>query len=597
MDTVTLSVVRGALEQVANEMDLHFIHSAFSPIISEMNDCANGIYHPTTAETISQGQYGLPVFLANMQLAVRTLIPVVEAAGGWRPGDVWAVNDPYLAGTHLSDVTMVAPYYRDGKVVALLASTGHWMDIGGGAAGGWAPQSTNIHQEGILIPPMRLVEGGVLNETLTGFILRNLRLPAEVRGDIAAMQSVFDVGQKRLDTLYDRYGVEEMESGIDEMMARSETLMRSYIAEMPDGDHRFVDYIDNDGHSDQRLPIELCVTVKGDQLHLNFAGTAPSPKGTLNLPEITTISVCYVAIKHLFPEVPVNGGTFRPFTFDIPEGCLLAAEYPKPVGGYLEVSSAVMNVLFGAMAPALPDRASAAWFGTTGALTFGGTHPETGRYFVSTWIYPGGYGASKAGDGLVHGTSPLSLARIMSFELAERRAPIRFKEVALRENTGGAGWHRGGCGSTYEIGVWSECSVSILGDRSEHTPFGIFGGAAGAGNEVGFKTDDRSWTPEMRSKCQNVTLRPGDQVRASSPGGGGYGDPLDRALESVEADLNLGYVSEATAQDVYGVVVAFKSPIGDRWRYELDKDASRKVRQDRKRQNETKGVNGDGIAH
>lgn len=579
MDAVTLSVVRGALDQVANEMDLHFIHSAFSPIISEMNDCANGIYHPTTGETIAQGQYGLPVFLANMQLAVARMIEIVKDAGGFKPGDVWATNDPYLAGTHLSDVTMIAPFFRDGEVVALLASTGHWMDIGGGAPGGWAPNSTDIHQEGVMIPPVCLVKAGVLDETIARFILSNLRLPAEVRGDIEAMRSVFDVGQKRLERLYDRYGVKEMSEGVDEMMNRSEKMMRSYISEIPDGEYCFLDHLDNDGHVDAALAIQLKVRVEGDELNFDFAGTAEAPRGTLNLPLSTTISTCYVAIKHLFPEVPVNGGTFRPMHFSVPRGCLLAAEYPKPVGGYLEVSSALMNVVFGAFAPALPNRAPAAWFGTTGALTFGGKHPETGRYFISTWIYPGGYGGSHASDGLVHATSPLSLAKIMSFELAERRAPIRFKEVALREDTGGPGQRRGGCGSSYEVEVWSECSVSMLGDRVDHRPFGVSGGGEAVGNDVTFHLAGAEWKPAMRSKCQNIVMRPNDGVKASSPGGGGFGDPLTRPIESVEMDLNLGYVSQRVAEDIYGVVVATKTTHGNRSRYVLDSVATAVKRQ------------------
>ncbi|WEJ57023.1 hydantoinase B/oxoprolinase family protein [Devosia sp. FJ2-5-3] len=578
MDTVTLSVVRGALDQVANEMDLHFIQSAFSPIISEMNDCANGIYHPVTGETIAQGQYGLPVFLANMQLAVGRLIPIVEENGGFRPGDVWAVNDPYLAGTHLSDVTMISPFYHEGEVVALLASTGHWMDIGGGAAGGWAPNSTDIHQEGTMIPPFKLVSEGVVDEGALRFVLANLRLPVEVRGDIAAMRSVFDIGQKRLARLYERYGAAEMASGVTEMMDRSEKLVRSYISELPDGEYEFVDHIDNDGHSDEALPIRLRAIVRGDELLFDFTGTAKSPRGTLNLPEITTMSACYVGFKHLFPEVPINGGTFRPIRFVIPQDSMLAAKYPKPVGGYLEVSSAVMNVVFGALAKVTPERAPAAWFGTTGALTFGGIHPDTGRYFVSTWIYPGGYGGSATSDGLVHGTSPLSLAKIMSFELAERRAPIRFRNVSLRDDTGGAGARMGGCGSSYEIETLADCSISILGDRVDHQPFGILGGGEGAGNDVTFSLQGQPWVPPMRSKCQNVMMRAGDWVRASSPGGGGYGNPLDRSLELVERDLNLGYISRETAEAVFGAVIAEETRAGDRSRYALDMPASQSKR-------------------
>jgi N-methylhydantoinase B len=574
MDAVTLSVVRGGLDQVANEMDLHFIRSAISPIISEMKDCASGIFHPATGEMIAQGQFGLPMFMANMQVAISRMIPLIANAGGLKEGDVWFVNDPYIAGTHLSDIIMVAPYFRDGSLVALLASMGHWMDIGGAAAGGLAPNASDIHQEGIRIPPMKLIDRGKMNDLVLNLVLANLRLPSEVRGDIAAMLSVFDVGRRRLDLIYGRYGAKEMADGIAEMMVRSENQMRTYISEIPEGEYRFEHFIDNDGHVDQALKLALTVRVKNSEFEFDFTGTAVAPKGPLNLPDATTMSACYVALKHLFPEVPINGGTFRAARFKIPKGTLVAAEYPKPVGGYLEIVSSVMNVVFGALAPVLPERTPAEWFGTAGALIFGGTHPETGRYFVSAWIYPGGYGASRQSDGLVHGTSALSTAQIMSFELSERRAPIRFERVNIREDSGGAGWHSGGCGSTYEISAWSDCVLSVLGDRVDHPPSGVFGGRPAAGNEVVLRTGGRKWIPPMRSKYENLLLHPGDSVCASSPGGGGFGDPLDRAIEAVERDLNLGYISTKTATEVHGVVIARTSELGDRFRYELDRDAT-----------------------
>lgn len=556
MDPVTLSVVRGALEQVADEMDLHLIRSAISPIISEMYDCGSGIFHPETGETIAQGHYGLPIFLASMQLLVQNLIPYVNARGGFCEGDVWAVNDPYFSGTHLPDIRMVAPYFRDGKLLALMATTGHWMDIGGASAGGWAPNATDIHQEGLLIPPHKLCEGGLPNETATSFILSNLRLPVEVGGDMQAMLNVFNVAHAGLDRLMSRYGEHTFVSAVDEMMVRSERQIRSYINELPEGEYPFSDYLDNDGNTDAPIPLSLTVKVSKGQLEFDFTGSAPNPRGPMNLSRNTTISTCFVALKHLFPDVPVNGGTFRALKFTIPDGSIFAAEYPRPVGGYLEVVGCLMNMVFGALAPAMPDRAPAAWFGTTGVFNFSGINPDTGRFFVSTWIYPGGYGGTRATDGLVHGTSPLSLARIMSFELTERRTPIRFERVALREDSGGAGWHAGGCGSIFEITTLSECTFTVLGDRVDHNPFGVLGGGEAAPNDIVFTLDGKEWRPPMRSKCQNLLMQPGDRVRASSPGGGGYGDPLDRSIEDIERDLALGYLHAKRAEAAYGVVFA-----------------------------------------
>lgn len=570
IDPVTLAVVRGSLEQIADEMDLHLIHAAISPIISETNDCAHGIFHPETGETIAQGRYGLPVFLANMQFTTQNVVKIAKAQGGFKPGDLWILNDPYLGGTHLQDVQLVAPYFVGDRLFALFASTGHWMDIGGSVPGGWAPKAQEIHQEGMLIPALKLYDGGKLNEPLVEMFRANVRLPDQIHGDLTAMTNVFNVGKRGLDRLVERYGVERLEACIAEMMARSEKQMRSYIEEIPDGTYRFEDYIDNDGIIDRPLKISLALTVKGSDMHFDFTGSAPTSRGPLNLSRNTTMSGCYVAMKHIFPEVPVNGGAFRPATFTIPDGTVVSAEYPTAVGGYLEVLGRVNDVVFGALAQAIPDRAPAAPFGTIGVCTVGGRHPNTGNFFVGVFPYPGGYGASKLSDGLVHGTPPISMANFMSLEMSEHRYPLRFDFFRMREDSGGAGWHRGGCGSEYRFTAWSDMVASVLGDRADFPPFGIAGGGPAQPNRVEFHTGGKTWLPEMRSKHENQPLLAGDGIHACSPGGGGFGDPLERDAAEVERDLNLGYISRETAERDYGVIIAGTRALGDRLIYQVD---------------------------
>jgi N-methylhydantoinase B len=571
MDPVTLAVVRGSLEQIGDEMDLHLIHAAISPIISETNDCANGIFHPRTGETIAQGRYGLPVFLAYMQFTVQNLIKVAEAEGGFQDGDVWIVNDPYFGGSHLQDVQLVAPHFVDGKLFALMANTGHWMDIGGNVPGGWAPKAQEIHQEGIIIPPVKLYEGGTLNTALVKMFTANVRLPGEIAGDLAAMANVFTIGRRGLDALVKRYGRETVDACLDEMIERSETQMRSYIAEIPDGTYSCSDSFDNDGIVDEPIPIAVAVTVKGDGMHVDFTGTAGRTRGPLNISRNTALSSCYVALKHIFPDVPVNGGTFRPITFTVPDGSMLAAEYPAAVGAYLEPVGRILDLLFGALAQAIPDRVPAPFFGTTGVCTVSGTHPRTKSYFVGVFPYPGGYGASKASDGLVNGNPPQSMANFMSLELSEHRFPLRFDYFALREDSGGAGFHRGGCGTTYGFTVQSDSIVSVLGDRADTPPFGVAGGGPAEPSVVRFRTGGQTWTPEFRGKQEKQLLRDGDGVDLQSPGGGGFGNPLERDLDAVERDLNLGYVSPRTAADVYGAVIAEIVRVAGRDRYVLDR--------------------------
>ena len=555
IDPVTLAVVRGALEQIADEMDLHLIHAAISPIISETNDCAHGIFHPETGETIAQGRYGLPVFLANMQFTVQNILKLADADGGFQPGDLWILNDPYVCGTHLQDVVLVSPHFVDGRLFCIFANTGHWMDIGGGVPGGWAPKATEIHQEGMLIPPLKLYEAGRLNRQVVQMFLGNVRLPDQIAGDLSAMTNVLGIGRRGIDTLVARYGAETLRGCFEEMMQRYEQQMRSYIADIPNGTYACEDWFDNDGVTDAPMRIVLALTVEDGTLHFDFTGTAPQSIGPINLALTTTLSSCFVALKHIFPEVPVNGGAFRPTRFTIPEGSLLSVQYPGPVGGYLEVVGKLIDLTFGALAQAIPDRTPAPCFGTTGVVTIAGKHPDTGRYYVGVFPYPGGFGGSHATDGLVHGTPPQSMANFMSIEMSEHRYPLRFDYFALREDSGGAGFHRGGCGSEYGFSLLSDTLVTVLGDRVDHAPFGIAGGGSAAPNYVAFTTGGGDWIPPLRSKLEKQPMKAGEMLHAASPGGGGFGDPLTRDVAAVERDVRLGYVAQETAERLYGAVM------------------------------------------
>ena len=314
-------------------------------------------------------------------------------------------------------------------------------------------------------------------------------------------------------------------------------------------------------------------------MHFDFTGSAPTALGPMNMSRNTTVSSCFVAIKHLFPDVPVNGGTFRPITIEVPPRTVLSAEYPAPCGGYLEPMGRVIDVVFGALSKAMPERAPASFFGTIGVVAISGTHPKRRNYFVGVFPYPGGYGATRASDGLVNGTPPQSMANFMSLEMSEHRFPLRFDYFRLREDSGGAGWHRGGCGTEYGFTVWGDTTVSVLGDRAEHAPFGICGGQSAKANEVTFVTQGKTWQPEWLSKQDKQPLLPGDALRAASPGGGGYGDPLTRDLAAVERDLNRGYISRTTAENTYGVVVAEEVPVTTgRNQFRLDEAASQQRR-------------------
>ena len=518
-DPVTLAVVRGALEQVADEMDLHLIRAAISPIISETNDCAHGIYDPTTGETVAQGSYGLPQFLANMQFTVQRIIAAAAAEGGFADGDLWITNDPYLSGTHLNDVVLVSPVFVHGRLLALFANTGHWMDMGGSVPGGWAPSATEIHQEGIIIPPLKLYEAGRYNAALVRLVTANVRLPRQVEGDLAAMVNVFHVGRRGLGALVAKYGEETLGACICEMMDRSETQMRALVAAIPDGTYRAEDWFDNDGVVDAPLRVVLSLTVSGSDLHFDFTGTAGAARGPMNISDSTTKSMCLVALKHVFPDVPVNGGAFRPARFTIPAGTILAAAYPSPVGGTTDVTQRVVDLVFEALVQAIPDLVPAAPFGTTGVATLSGRDPRTGGFFVAVYPYPGGYGGSRGSDGLVNGTPPGSMAKFMSVEMSEHRYPLRFDYYRIREGSGGAGTHRGGCGSAYGITALTPVRAVRAGGPGGPPAARRAGRRCpAAANEVRITTAGQEWTPPFRSKIERQPLAAGDSVRLASPG-------------------------------------------------------------------------------
>lgn len=571
IDHISLAVIKGSLEQVTNEMDTILIKSSLSPIIAETNDMANGIYHPKTGETIAQGSLGLPVFLSNMQFAVQSVIKSVNDVSNFKPGDIFILNDPYLGGTHLQDTQFVRPIFYDGELFCFLANTGHFMDIGGGTPGGWAPTATEIYQEGIMLPPVKLYSEGKLNEDLLKFFLKNIRLPEQVLGDIEAMRNALETGESRLVEVIDRYGKSDVIACLDEMISRSEKQMASYISEIPDGIYKFEDYLDNDGIVD--TPFKICISIKvsGSKMEVDFTGTDPNTVGPMNLSYSTTVCACHIALKHVFPDVPVNGGTFKPINFIIPEGTLVYAKPPHSVSGYTEVLGRVIDVFFGALQKAVPEKVPAASFGTTGVMTIGGVHPETEKYYVGVFPYPGGYGGSKESDGLIHGNTPQSMANFMSIESSEHRYPIMFECFKLREGSAGSGYHRGGPGTSYTIRSLSDnMVVSIMGDRAKYQPFGIEGGKSSVSNKVVFHLESGDMIPEMQTKIDKQIVKRNDSIEVHSPGGGGHGDPFTRSPELVLEDLNNHFITEEQARLDYGIKFHKKVTEHGYVYYELD---------------------------
>jgi N-methylhydantoinase B len=557
IDPVTLAVLKGRLEQIADEMDATLFRSAFNPIIAEAHDASHGLYHAESGETLIQGKSGLPVFVGAMSFAVRAVIDkLAREANTAAPGDVYIFNDPYDGGTHLSDFKLVRPYYRDGALFCWLASVGHWHDVGGNVPGNYNPVATESFQEGMLIPPVKLFDRGVLQPDIIAILQANSRLPGSLYGDLNGQINALELGEQRLTALLDEYGAETVNEALQQLRARAAELMRSYIAELPDGTYSAEDWLDNDGITDAPLKIALDLVVAGDRLHLDFSRSSAACDGPVNISRATAIASCYVALKHVFKDVPANAGVLEPIAFTIPETSLLSVSAPKPVGGYTETILRVIDVIFVAVAQAAPELSNGCAYGTINALSLAG-HRADGRRWVMFSFFGGGHGGHPEGDGLNHGNAPISTATIPPLEILEAAYPVRFTQWALRGDSGGPGRHRGGCGAVYEIELLEErADVFLFGERGKFAPPGVAGGRGGARNRFHYQQDDGLHEPPMVSKMVGIKLKKGQRLRLETPGGGGYGPAAQRDPARVAEDVRLGYVSAAAARDDYACAVS-----------------------------------------
>ena len=543
MDPVTLAVLKGRLEQIADEMDATLFRSAFNPIIAEAHDASHGLYDSISGETLVQGKSGLPVFVGVMAFAVKAVIDKTSSSGGVQPGETWIFNDPYEGGTHLSDFKLVRPFYFEGSLFCHLASVGHWHDVGGNVPGNYNPVATESFQEGMHIPPVRLIRNGELNHELIEILQCNSRQPGSLFGDLNGQLNALDLGEKRLRSLLEEYAVETVQEAFKELKLRAEQLMRANISELPDTTISCEDFLDNDGIVDQPLRIGLELTVSADVMTLDFSKTSNACAGPVNISRSTAIASCYVALKHLFQEVPANSGVLEPIRFVIPDGCLLDAKAPKPVGGYTETILRVIDVVFQAMAKIAPERSNGCAYGTINALSLAG-HRKDGRRWVMFSFFGGGHGGHPEGDGLNHGNAPISTATIPPLEILEAAYPIRFTQWALRPDSGGPGKHRGGLGAVYEIELLEEeADVFLFGERGRYAPAGVAEGQEALPNRFFYEQDDGFHEPPMVSKMTGIHIRKGQRLRLETPGGGGYGNPESRSQMSIKKDRELGYIT------------------------------------------------------
>lgn len=555
LDAVTLAVIQAGLQQVCDEMDLTFSRAAFSPVIAEADDRSDGIYDATDGSLIAQGSKGLPVFVGVMQFSTRTLIARIRdgITAAPEPGDIYIVNDPYLGGTHLMDVRFAMPVWRGGEIFCWLSNTGHWPDTGGMVPGGFSASATSAEQEGLRLPPVKLFKRGVMDAEIWQIICSNIRVSDQRIGDVKAQAGALLVGAERLGALLDRYGDATVKQTIAAMRDLAAAQMRAMVALIPDGTYRATATVDSDGVVNTPLTIALAVTKAGEGLTFDFTGSSAPCAGPMNSVRATTLSSVYLAMRHIFPDVPISAGAFDPLHVTGIAGTFLDAAYPRPVSGCAaEVSQRIAEAVFAALVQALPDRVTAAPAGTSGNFGLGGHDPATGADYVMYQISGGGYGGFAGGDGIANGCSTIGISKAPPVEIMEQKFPVLYRRYALHEGSGGAGMHRGGFGLDYEIELLrGSARASFVMDHGRTGPQGALGGADGAVNRVEVIRGGETLVPEHLSKAQDIALQPGDRVRVRTPGGGGYGDPAARDPAKVSEDVRLGRYTREEARRLW----------------------------------------------
>lgn len=517
VDPISIEVFRHRCAAIAEEMGAALGRSAFSANIKERRDFSCAVFD-AHGQMIAQAAH-IPVHLGAMPRSVEAAL----AHGPLAPGDVVLLNDPYAGGTHLPDLTTVAPVYLGEQLIGYTATRAHHADIGGITPGSM-PMSAELLHEGLIIPPVRLVARGTINTALLDLICRNSRTSDERRGDLAAQLACHRSGAARMVELAQARGVEWLAAHMRALLRYAERHMRALLASIPDGTYHFEDMLDDDGRGSGPLPLRVRVAIQGDTATFDFAGSAPQCRGPLNAPRAVVESALLYCLRCLAsPDMPSSAGAFAPLTILVPEGSILSPRPPAPVaGGNVETSQRVVDVIFGALAQALPDRVPAASAGTMNNWTFGGVSDD-GTPFAYYETLGGGMGARPTADGLngvqTHMTNTLNTP----VEELERQYPVRVLRYALRRGSGGGGQWRGGDGLIRSVQFTTAATVSLLTERRISVPYGLHGGAPGTPGRNTL-TDAAGHTEILPGKT-TVDVAAGAVVTIETPGGGGWGAP------------------------------------------------------------------------
>ncbi|WP_462422031.1 hydantoinase B/oxoprolinase family protein [Salinicoccus sp. Marseille-QA3877] len=543
---ITTEIIRNALSSAAEEMNESLARSSFSPIIYEMKDCSVGIYNEN-AELLGQSS-GLPTFLGNLDVCIRETTKIIGGNENYNPGDVYIMNDSYLAGTHLNDITVIAPIFYKDELVGFSATRAHWLDLGAKDPG-YPMDATEIYQEGLRIPPLKIYDKGEPIQDVIKLITMNSRLSDQALGDLNAQIAACNTGNKRVNDIVERHGIKTFRNSIKDIFKQSELIDIEQISAIPDGVYTAEGTLDNDGVTDDEVPVKVRVVIENERLTIDLEGSSPQRMGMTNCGLAQTVSACRVAFKHMIgPDSPVTGGNFKTMDIKVPKRSIFSAEEPAACGWYFTALGLLIDLIIKALSPVLKEESAAAHYGDSMVVTFSGRNEDE-----STFLYveptAGGWGAFSADDGqsgLINNSN--GDFKNLPVEVLESKYPLKINEYGFRLNSGGAGRTQGGQGIVREYELTKASNLSLWFERAKTPAWGLFDGLSGEAPEVEIITKDDK---EKRLKVNSKSLDVGDKVIVKTGGGGGFGSPKERDEKKIRNDILDGLINETFAKENY----------------------------------------------
>ena len=567
MDFVTMNILESTMVSICREMGITLMKTSYSTIFNEALDFTCGLTD-INGDMIAVADY-CPAQIGGMPLLVRSCMKEIPPSE-IEEGDVILHNDPYRGGLHTPEHTFFKPIFVEGELVGFAVAIGHIAEVGGMAPGGFCGEATEIFQEGLRIPPVKIKKRGQDNIEVWKLLLANVRTPRVNYGDLRALIAAVDLGEKQMTQIYKKYGKQKVKEIVADLLLYSERRMRAELEAIPDGIYPFQDHIESDGiDAERRYTIALEVHKTGGDIVIDYTGSSPQAAGPINATLGVATSAAYNAVLHMTdPTIPRNSGCFRPIRVVAPPGTIVNVDFPAPeVGGNTETHPRIVGTILGAMADAVPNRIMAAEGATHCNFVFGGVDAATGEFFACYDLEGVGWGGRAFADGNDAVDSINGNCRITPVEVYETRFPWRIESLAFNIDSGGVGEYRGGVGYTKQmLCLNKEIICSQMTDRHLFAPWGLKGGAEGglgatlvmkAGNDA-WQTMRQAYGKASTSRYSNVAIRQGDRVKLVTPGGGGYGDPARRLPEAIATDLNEGYISPASAKAAYGFEGAAK---------------------------------------